>query len=45
VIAEPALRVALGSAGRSQWREEFTSKTMAARTVEVYRRALATVPS
>jgi glycosyltransferase involved in cell wall biosynthesis len=45
VIAEPALRVALGSAGRSQWREEFTSKTMAARTVEVYRRALAMVPS
>jgi glycosyltransferase involved in cell wall biosynthesis len=45
MIAEPALRLALGSAGRSQWEEEFTARTMAARTVEVYQRALATPPS
>jgi glycosyltransferase involved in cell wall biosynthesis len=45
VIAEPALRLALGTAGRRQWAEEFTSRTMAVRTVEVYRRALSTVPS
>jgi glycosyltransferase involved in cell wall biosynthesis len=43
VIADPALRLALGSAGRRQWGEEFTSRTMAARTVEVYQRALSTV--
>jgi glycosyltransferase involved in cell wall biosynthesis len=45
VIAEPALRLALGSAGRRQWAARFTSRTMAARTVEVYQRALSTVPS
>jgi glycosyltransferase involved in cell wall biosynthesis len=41
VIGNPALRVALGSAGRHLWREQFTASTMAARTVEVYKRALA----
>jgi glycosyltransferase involved in cell wall biosynthesis len=41
VIAEPALRLALGSAGRSLWADQFTASTMAARTLEVYRRALA----
>ena len=45
VIAEPALRLLLGTAGRRQWGEEFTSRTMAARTVEVYQRALSAVPS
>jgi glycosyltransferase involved in cell wall biosynthesis len=40
-IGNPALRVALGSAGRRLWREQFTASTMAARTVEVYKRALA----
>ncbi len=40
VIAEPALRLALGSAGRSLWADQFTASTMAARTVEVYKRAL-----
>jgi glycosyltransferase involved in cell wall biosynthesis len=41
VIGEPALRVALGSAGRRLWSRQFTAATMAARTVEVYQRALA----
>jgi glycosyltransferase involved in cell wall biosynthesis len=41
VIAGPALRLALGSAGRSLWADQFTASTMAARTVEVYKRALA----
>ena len=41
VIAEPALRVALGTAGRRLWSKQFTAATMAARTVEVYKRALA----
>jgi glycosyltransferase involved in cell wall biosynthesis len=45
VIAEPTLRLALGSAGRRQWGVQFTSRTMAARTLEVYRRALSSVPS
>jgi glycosyltransferase involved in cell wall biosynthesis len=40
VIVDPALRVALGSAGRRLWTTHFTSTTMAARTVEVYKRAL-----
>ncbi len=42
VIADPALRLALGAAGRRLWRAQFTASTMAARTVEVYQRALAT---
>lgn len=41
LIATPALRLALGSAGRRLWRARFTSSTMAARTVEVYERAIA----
>jgi glycosyltransferase involved in cell wall biosynthesis len=41
VIAGPALRIALGSAGRSLWAAQFTASAMAARTVEVYKRALA----
>jgi glycosyltransferase involved in cell wall biosynthesis len=40
LIAEPALRLELGSAGRRLWRAQFTASTMAARTVEVYKRAL-----
>jgi glycosyltransferase involved in cell wall biosynthesis len=44
VIAGPALRVTLGSAGRRLWGEQFTSSTMTARTVEVYKRALAGAP-
>jgi glycosyltransferase involved in cell wall biosynthesis len=42
LIACPALRVAMGTAGRRLWRAEFTAGAMAARTVEVYKRALAT---
>ena len=42
LIGGPALRVALGSAGLRLWRAEFTAGAMAARTVEVYKRALAT---
>jgi glycosyltransferase involved in cell wall biosynthesis len=41
MIAEPALRLALGSAGRRRWATQFTASVMAARTVEVYKRALA----
>ena len=44
VIADPALRVALGSAGRRRWHAHFTARAMAARTLEVYKRALATDP-
>jgi glycosyltransferase involved in cell wall biosynthesis len=40
VIADPALRLALGTAGRSLWSAQFTASTMATRTVEVYKRAL-----
>lgn len=40
LIADPALRLALGSAGRRLWSAQFTASTMAARTVEVYKRAL-----
>jgi glycosyltransferase involved in cell wall biosynthesis len=40
LIADPALRVALGTAGRQLWSAQFTASTMAARTVEVYKRAL-----
>ena len=41
LIADPALRLTLGNAGRRLWRAQFTASTMAARTVEVYKRALA----
>jgi glycosyltransferase involved in cell wall biosynthesis len=40
MIADPGLRLALGTAGQSLWSAQFTSSTMAARTVEVYQRAL-----
>ena len=40
VIRDPALRVTLGSAGRVLWSKQFTARTMATRTVEVYHRAL-----
>jgi glycosyltransferase involved in cell wall biosynthesis len=40
VIADPALRQALGSAGHQLWSTQFTASKMAARTVEVYKRAL-----
>lgn len=40
LIANPALRRALGAAGHQLWSTQFTASTMAARTVEVYRRAL-----
>ncbi len=42
LIAQPALRLELGRAGRRRWAAHFTASTMAARTVEVYLRALAT---
>jgi glycosyltransferase involved in cell wall biosynthesis len=41
VIGGPALRLTLGGAGRSLWADQFTASVMAARTVEVYKRALA----
>jgi glycosyltransferase involved in cell wall biosynthesis len=41
VIACPASRVAMGEAGHRLWRAQFTARAMAARTVEVYKRALA----
>ena len=40
LIADPALRLALGAAGRRLWSAQFTASKMAARTVEVYQRAL-----
>jgi|SRR5579859_1410813 len=40
LIADPALRLAMGSAGRHLWSAQFTASEMAARTVEVYKRAL-----
>jgi glycosyltransferase involved in cell wall biosynthesis len=40
VISDPALRLTLGNAGRRLWSTQFTASTMAARTVEVYKRAL-----
>jgi glycosyltransferase involved in cell wall biosynthesis len=43
LITGPALRVALGNAGRRLWAAQFTASTMTARTVEVYKRALASV--
>jgi glycosyltransferase involved in cell wall biosynthesis len=44
VIADPALRMALGSEGQRFWASHFTARAMAARTVEVYQRALASHP-
>jgi glycosyltransferase involved in cell wall biosynthesis len=41
LIADPALRLALGSAGHQLWSTQFTASKMAVRTVEVYKRALA----
>jgi glycosyltransferase involved in cell wall biosynthesis len=43
LIAAPALRVAMGTAGRRLWAAQFTASAMAARTIEVYKRALAAV--
>jgi glycosyltransferase involved in cell wall biosynthesis len=43
MIAHPALRVAMGTAGRRLWAAQFTASTMTTRTVEVYKRALAAV--
>jgi glycosyltransferase involved in cell wall biosynthesis len=40
MISEPDLRVTFGSAGRRLWSKQFTAGAMAARTVEVYQRAL-----
>ena len=40
LIADPALRLAMGKAGRHLWSAQFTAAEMAARTVEVYKRAL-----
>jgi glycosyltransferase involved in cell wall biosynthesis len=40
LIADPALRLALGSAGHQLWSAQFTASKMADRTVEVYKRAL-----
>jgi len=40
VIADPGSRLALGAAGQRLWSAQFTASTMAARTVEVYKRAL-----
>jgi glycosyltransferase involved in cell wall biosynthesis len=42
LIAQPELRLELGRAGRRRWAEQFTASTMAARTVDVYHRALDT---
>jgi glycosyltransferase involved in cell wall biosynthesis len=41
LIAGPALRVTMGAAGRRLWATQFTASTMTARTIEVYKRALA----
>jgi glycosyltransferase involved in cell wall biosynthesis len=43
LIGDPALRVAMGTAGRRLWAAQFTASAMTARTVEVYKRALAAV--
>jgi glycosyltransferase involved in cell wall biosynthesis len=40
LITDPGLRLTLGSAGQHLWRAQFTAATMAARTLEVYQRAL-----
>jgi glycosyltransferase involved in cell wall biosynthesis len=41
LIASPSQRAAMGAAGKQRWKEHFTATTMAARTIEVYNRALA----
>lgn len=41
VIANPSLRVSLGDQGRQLWAAQFTARAMAARTVQVYEKALA----
>jgi len=41
LIADPALRLAMGNAGLRLWSARFTASTMAANTVAVYQRALA----
>jgi glycosyltransferase involved in cell wall biosynthesis len=41
MITGPALRISMGIAGRRLWSAHFTASTMTARTVEVYKRALA----
>jgi glycosyltransferase involved in cell wall biosynthesis len=43
LIADPALRLELGTAGHQLWSAHFTATRMAVRTVEVYKRALATM--
>jgi glycosyltransferase involved in cell wall biosynthesis len=40
MISGPALRLTFGREGRRLWSNQFTAGAMAARTVEVYRRAL-----
>jgi glycosyltransferase involved in cell wall biosynthesis len=41
MIADPTLRLTMGTAGRSCWTAQFTATTMATKTLEVYRRAVA----
>ena len=41
LIANPALRLTMGTSGRQRWSEHFTATRMAERTVEVYNRAIA----
>jgi glycosyltransferase involved in cell wall biosynthesis len=41
LIANPSQRQAMGAAGKQRWKENFTATTMAAKTIEVYNRALA----
>jgi glycosyltransferase involved in cell wall biosynthesis len=41
MIADPTLRLTMGTAGRSCWTAQFTATTMATKTLEVYRRAMA----
>lgn len=40
LIADPALRLTMGAAGRRLWAAQFTAGAMTARTLEVYQRAL-----
>jgi glycosyltransferase involved in cell wall biosynthesis len=41
IIVSPCLRVSLGEEGRRLWAGGFTARAMAARTLQVYQRALA----
>jgi len=41
VIANPSLRMSLGDQGRRLWAAQFTARSMAARTMQVYEKALA----